>query len=290
MKEVLHYETLADGRTRCAVCPHRCLVADGRRGICQVRENQAGKLFALNYNKTIAVHIDPIEKKPLYHFLPGSRVYSFAAAGCNLRCSWCQNWEISQQDPAPAPVEGKVIPAAEHVRQALASRCPSIAATYTEPTIFVEYSLEVMAAARASGLKNIWVSNGFTSPETLTDVLPLLDAANIDFKGPDDAIYHKWCGGQAGPVMDTLVAMRRAGVHIEVTTLVVPGVNDEPEQLERVVRFIAESLGTDTPWHISRFFPAWKMLDTPVTPYATLIQAQAIGQAAGLTHIHLGNV
>ncbi len=176
------------------------------------------------------------------------------------------------------------------MRLALASHCPSIAATYTEPTVFAEYALEVMVAAREAGLKNIWVSNGFTSPETLADVLPLLDAANIDLKGPDDSVYRKWCGGLVGPVMDTLVAMRRAGVHIEVTTLIVPGVNDRPEQLEPIVRFIAGELGTDTPWHISRFFPAYKMPDTPITPLATLVRAREIGEAAGLSHIHLGNV
>lgn len=290
MKEVLHYESLADGRARCAVCPHRCLVADGRRGICQVRENRGGKLFALNYNKTVAFHVDPIEKKPLYYYLSGTRVYSYAAAGCNLRCSWCQNWQISQQAPPPAPVEGEEISAAEHVRRALAARCPSIAATYSEPTMFVEYSLEVMAAARAAGLKNIWVSNGFISPETRADILPLLDAANIDFKGPDDAVYRKWCGGLAGPVMETLIAMVQAGVHVEVTTLVIPGVNDAAGQLETVARFIAQELGPETPWHLSRFFPAWKMPDTPVTPLATLAEARAIGTAAGLRRIHIGNV
>jgi len=290
MKEALLYHKLGGAKVRCAVCNHRCVIPAGRRGICAVRENQGGTLYALNYGQTISAGIDPIEKKPLYHFLPGTLVYSFAAVGCNMACAWCQNWQISQSPKPDKPVYGKEITAQEHVAQALKYACPAIAYTYSEPTIFLEYALDTMKLAREKGLKNIWVSNGYMTKETLDTVIPYLDAANVDYKGPDDAVYQKYCGTKAAPITANLKLLHAAGVHLEITTLIVPGINDQSGQLETIARFIAEELGPDVPWHISRFFPAWKMADTPVTPLETMAMAKKIGEKAGLKYIHTGNI
>lgn len=290
MKEAMLYQRLDDGIVQCAVCNHRCRISEGSRGICGVRENRGGKLYALNYEKAIAVHIDPIEKKPLYHFLPRTQTYSFATAGCNFRCIWCQNWEISQRPKPDKPVDGLPISPAEHVRQALAHECQSISYTYSEPTIFMEYAFATMKLAKDHDLKNIWVTNGYMTTDTLELVAPLLDAANVDFKGPDDGVYEKYCGGRAKPVMETLKYLCAAGVHQEITTLVVPGVNDRADQLEQIAGFIAGELGVHVPWHVTRFFPAWKMSDTPPTPLETLLLAKEIGKRAGLNYVHTGNV
>ena len=290
MKEALLYDKTTDGKVKCAVCNHRCLISEGKRGICGVRENRQGVLYALNYGKCVAAHVDPMEKKPLYHFLPGTRVYSFAAVGCNFRCQWCQNWEISQSPKPDLDIEGVDISPTEHVAQAIEYDCPSIAYTYSEPTIFLEYALETMKLAHEKGLKNVWVTNGYMSRETLDCIIPWLDAANVDFKGPNDHVYEKYCGATAEPIMETLKYLRKAGVHQEITTLIVPGVNDQPRQLEIIARFIATELGLDVPWHVTRFFPAWRMMDTPITPLSTLHLARAIGEQVGLQYIHVGNV
>ncbi|MBP2665308.1 MAG: Radical domain protein [Firmicutes bacterium] len=290
MKEAILYEKSEGNKVKCVACNHKCNIAEGKRGICGVRENSQGTLYTLNYGKTVAAHIDPIEKKPLYHFLPGTMIYSFAAVGCNFRCSWCQNWEIAQSPKPSKPIDGSDVSPKEHVQRAIKYECPSIAYTYSEPTIFVEYALDTMKLARGEGLKNVWVTNGYMSRETLDMVIPFLDATNVDFKGPNDGVYEKYCGGTAEPVMDNLKYLYEAGVHLEITTLIVPGINDKPGQLEKIARFIARELSRDVPWHISRFFPAWKMMDTPITPLETLESAKAIGQSEGLKHIHVGNV
>ncbi len=290
MKEALLYDSRPDGSVKCHVCEHHCVIRPGKRGICRVRENIDGKLYALNYGMTISAAIDPIEKKPIYHFLPGSRVYSFATVGCNFRCAWCQNFEISQSPKPDEAVGGTYITPEEHVRRAIRSGCPSIAYTYSEPTIFLEYALDTMKLAHKAGLKNIWVTNGFMSHQALDLLLPYLDAANVDYKGPDDHTYKKYCGGWARPVVENMIRMQASGVHLEITTLVIPGVNDTVEQLEAVVKTIVSEIGVDTVWHISRFFPAWKMADTPITPYRTLALAYEIGSRAGIKNIHIGNV
>ncbi|ADY55886.1 Radical SAM domain protein [Syntrophobotulus glycolicus DSM 8271] len=290
MKEAVLYQKIDENKVKCAVCNQRCMIADGQRGICGVRENNKGILWALNDGKTIAVNIDPIEKKPLFHFLPGTKTYSFAAAGCNFRCSWCQNWEIAQSPKPHKLVQGLDILPEEHVKRALAHHCLSVSYTYSEPTIYVEYALETMKLARDNGLKNIWVTNGYLSMETMQLVTPFLDAANVDFKGPDDSVYEKYCGGKAGYVMESLKYLYLAGVHIEITTLLVPGVNDQAGQIENIARFIAAELSPEVPWHISRFFPAWKMTDTPVTPLETMNMAKETGRKNGLKNVYLGNV
>jgi pyruvate formate lyase activating enzyme len=290
MKEAILYIKVNENKLQCIACNHRCIIEEGGKGICFVRENLQGKLWSLNYGKTVGLNIDPIEKKPLYHFLLGTRTYSFAAAGCNFRCAWCQNWEIAQSPRLKQSIEGIEISPEEHVKRAMEAGCPSISYTYTEPTVFVEYALETMMIAKAKGLKNIWVTNGYMTHETLDKIAPYLDAANVDLKGDNDKIYEEYCGGKVKPVMDSLRFFYREGVHVEITTLVVPGVNDKKEQLDVIAKFIATELGTDVPWHISRFFPAWKMQGTPVTPVKTLEMAELIGKNAGLHYIHLGNV
>jgi pyruvate formate lyase activating enzyme len=247
-------------------------------------------LIALNYGLTIAAAVDPIEKKPLLHFLPGSKIYSFATVGCNLRCSWCQNWDISQNPKPQKPIQGIPVTPEQHVARALSARCPSIAYTYSEPTIFLEYALDTMISARKQNLKNVWVTNGFMTPETLELILPWLDEANVDFNGPDDEVYGMFCGATAAPVTDVIARMKDAGVHVEVTTLVIPGINDRPDQLQKIAESLILRLGPDVPWHLTRFFPAWKLFDVPPTPLRTLELAREIGRKAGLIHIHLGNV
>jgi len=277
---------------RCTVlfCNHLCTIKEGKRGVCGVRENRDGCLYSLNYGKTIASANDPIEKKPLYHFLPGSMVYSFAAVGCNFHCLWCQNWQISQGPRPDKFVAGVEITSGEHVKRALSCGASSIAYTYSEPTIFLEYALDTMKIARSKGLKNVWVTNGFMSKETLDLIIPYLDAANVDFKCPNDAVYLKFCGGKAQPIMENLKTLYDAGVHLEITTLVVPDVNDRYDQLEYIARFIAEKLGPSVPWHVTRFFPSWKMASTPSTPGSVLEMAREIGVKAGLEYVYCGNV
>jgi pyruvate formate lyase activating enzyme len=231
MKEALLYEKLAEEKVKCAVCNHRCVIAPGRRGICGVRENRQGTLYALNYGKCVAAHVDPMEKKPLYHFLPQTRIYSFAAVGCNFHCLWCQNWEISQSPKPDRPIEGIEITPAEHVERALAYACPQspipIPNRQSSGVCVGDHEI-----GPGKGLKNVWVTNGYMSHETLECIIPYLDAANVDFKGPNDHVYEKYCGATAEPIMENLKALQAAGVHQEITTLIVPGVNDQAGQLE----------------------------------------------------------
>jgi pyruvate formate lyase activating enzyme len=290
MTEAMLYEKQTNGNVRCGVCPHHCVVKPGARGICGVRENRDGVFYALNDGLTISAAIDPIEKKPLYHFLPGTKIYSFATVGCNLKCAWCQNWEISQHPKPKRRIAGTKVTPDQHVRNALEAGCPAIAYTYTEPTIFLEYALETMKLARQAGLKNVWVTNGYTAEATLDLVLPWLDAANVDVKGTSNHAYERHCGGSAAPVLATIKRMKEAGVHLEITTLVIEGVNDSVADLTDVVAAIVGAVGVDVPWHISRFFPNYLMNDKPITPLSTLRRAEAIGRAAGLKQIHLGNV
>lgn len=290
MKEALLYEKLKEDSVRCDVCHHHCVIAKGHRGLCGVRENIDGTLYALNYGKTISAAIDPIEKKPLYHFLPHTKIYSFATVGCNLRCAWCQNWEISQASKPFMPIEGEDMTPEEHVEWATRYNCPSIAYTYSEPTIFLEYALDTMKLAKENGLKNVWVTNGYMTLDTLNLILPYLDAANVDLKCSNDAISLKYTGGLLSPVIENIRSMLDHNVHVEITTLVIPGVNDSEEQLQTIVNLIVTNFGCDVPWHISRFFPAWNMKTTNITPLKTLEMARDLGLKAGIKTIHLGNI
>lgn len=254
-----------------------------------MRENQDGILVAMNYGRTSALRIDPIEKKPLYHFMPNTWTYSLCTVGCNMHCEWCQNASISQQSKPNRQILGDYITPEVHVKNALRLNCPSISFTYTEPTIFFEYAFDIMRLAKEHDLNTVWVTNGYMSNEVLDEILPLLDAANVDYKGSEQRIYETYCGGTSQPILNNIRRMVDAGVHVEVTTLIVPGVNDESAQLRQIATDIA-AIDPAIPWHISRFFPAHHMKDTPKTPYETLRLAERFGREAGLETIHLGNV
>lgn len=274
----------------CALCAHRCVIKAGERGKCAVRENRDGTLMSLVYGKLISMHIDPIEKKPLFHFLPGSRSYSIATVGCNLRCMHCQNFEISEYPRKwpDAPIPGEERAAEEVVDAAARAGCESISYTYTEPTIFLEFALDTAKLARAQGIKNVFVSNGFMSRESAELMAPLLDGNNIDLKG-DDAFYRNICGARLKPVRDTVRRMKEAGVWVEATTLVIPGLNDSPGALADIAGFIV-SVSPDIPWHVTQFYPAHEMRDRPRTPIETLREARDIGIKAGLKYVYEGNV
>ena len=290
MKEAMLYEKLPQNRVRCHLCAHRCLIADGKRGICQVRENRGGTLYTLVYGRTIAQHVDPVEKKPLFHFHPGSLSYSIATPGCNFHCRWCQNWEISQVDRDHPLPEGQEASPEQIVAAARRANCSSIAYTYTEPTVFFEYAYDTARLAHQAGLANVYVTNGYMSEEMLETFHPYLDAANVDLKTFDDGVYRRHVGARLQPVLEAMQVMKRLGIWLEVTTLVIPGINDDPTELQRVARFVLERLGADTPWHISRFFPAYKMQNVPPTPVEALNRAREIGLAKGLRYVYVGNV
>jgi len=290
MHEALMYEKLADGFVNCFLCRQRCRIAPGRRGKCHVRENRAGQLVSLVYGMVVAEQVDPIEKKPLFHLLPGSSTYSIATVGCNFSCRHCQNYSIAQELPDTAgAVRGSYVPPEEIVRRAVLSGCRSISYTYTEPTIFFEYALDVARLASAAGLKNIFVTNGYITPQALELFAPYLDAANIDLKGFSEEFYGRVAGARLGEVLDCIRDYRRRGIWIEITTLVIPDENDSPEQLEGIARFIASDLGTHVPWHISRFFPQYRMTDKEVTPAASLARALQAGKQYGLQYLYTGN-
>jgi pyruvate formate lyase activating enzyme len=284
------YEKIEDQRVHCHLCAHRCRFGENRRGVCQVRENREGTLYTHVYGPLIAQHVDPIEKKPLYHFYPGTTAYSIAAPGCNFRCRWCQNSDISQMPRDRGFIAGRQAEPEEVVDAAQQARCRSIAYTYTEPTIFFEYAYDTARAAREAGLANVFVTNGYMTDEMLETFHPYLDAANVDLKAFREETYREYVGARLQPVLDSMKKMKEQEVWLEVTTLIIPGINDEPAELRDAARFIAQELGPETPWHISRFFPAYQMADVPPTPVSTLEQAREIGREEGLQHIYAGNV
>ena len=289
MKEAMFYEREAGDSVRCGLCRFRCLIGNGARGICAVRENRDGVLSSLVYGKLCAEHVDPIEKKPLFHVMPGSRSYSIATVGCNFHCSHCQNYTISQVD-RHSPIGGKETSPREIVERALHHDCRSIAYTYTEPTIFYEFAYDTARLAAEAGLKNIFVSNGYISSEALTAIAPYLHAANIDLKGFSERFYHDFVHARLSEVLDSLVAYRRHGIWLEITTLVIPGLNDSEAELQGIAEFIVANLGADTPWHVTQFYPTYKLTDRPRTPVETLRKARDIGRAAGLRFVYEGNV
>jgi len=290
MKEAMLYEKLPGDRVRCRLCAHYCVIGDGRRGVCQMKENRDGTLYTLVYGHPVAQGVDPIEKKPLFHFEPGSHAYSIATSGCNFRCRWCQNWALSQVTrPRQISAREESGPA-QIVKAARGTGCQSIAYTYTEPTVFFEYAYDTARLGHEAGLANIFVTNGYMSGETLKLLEPYLDAANVDLKAFRDETYQRYVGARLQPVLDSLNTMRQQGIWLEVTTLVIPGINDDPAELRNLAGFIADELGVDTPWHVSRFFPAHKMADVPPTPAAVLRRAREIGRQAGLRYVYIGNL
>ena len=313
LREAMHYETQPDGRVRCRLCPLECRIADGVIGACGVRVNHHGTLYTLVYDRIAAHHVDPIEKKPLFHFYPGSLAYSIATVGCCLRCTFCQNWEMSQWPKTHLPrrtecgdgaashkicpalagmaaaIPGRPVTPGEIVDAAVRSGARSIAYTYTEPTIFFELAFDTAVRAREAGLKNVFVTSGFTSEAPLRQIAPVLDAVNVDLKFFRDVSYTHISRARLGPVLDAIRLYHDLGVWLEVTTLVIPGVNDSDGELKDIARFI-RSVGAEVPWHVTQFYPTYEMLDRPPTPVATLRRARRIGLDAGLRYVYEGNV
>ena len=290
MKQALFQEPVEGGKVLCGLCSHRCRIAPGHRGICAVRENRAGPLYSLVYDRIIARNIDPIEKKPLFHFLPGSLSFSLATPGCNFRCKHCQNADISQLPrDREGMVPGEPVSPAEIVESALRHHCASISYTYTEPTIFFELAYDTAKLARKAGLKNVFVTNGYITPEALREISPVLDAANIDLKGFTEEFYKNVCGARLQPVLDSIRLYRELGIWVEITTLVIPGHNDSESELRQIAQFV-RSVGEGVPWHVSRFHPTYKLTDQPRTPLETLKRARQIGIDAGLRYVYEGNI
>jgi pyruvate formate lyase activating enzyme len=289
VKEAMYYERGEGTTVRCGLCRFKCLIQDGARGICAVRENRGGILCTLAYGTLCAEHVEPIEKKPLFHVLPGSKSYSIATAGCNFGCRHCQNHSISQIDRTTIIRGAEQAPPAI-VQRAINSHCRSISYTYTEPTIFLEFALETARAAREEGLKNIFVTNGYVSKEALATIAPFLDAANIDLKAFSEGFYRDFVGARLSEVLDSIIAHRALGIWLEITTLLIPELNDSDEEIRKIAEFIVANLGIDTPWHVTQFFPTYKLIDRPRTPITTLRRARDIGLAAGLRYVYEGNV
>ena len=289
--EAYLYESLEDQKVRCNLCNHRCVIRAGKRGLCGVRENRNGILETLVYGRLISQNVDPIEKKPLFHLLPGSRSYSIATVGCNFKCRFCQNADIAQM---PSDRKGRIvgghISPGEVVADAIQQRCATIAYTYTEPTIYFEFACDTARLAHAKGIRNVFVTNGYMTLEALEMIRPYLDAANVDLKAFNDDFYKTLCQAKLEHVLDTLRHMKRMGILVEVTTLIIPGLNDAPTELESLATIMAAELGPETPWHISRFHPTYKLIDRAPTPLQTLQAARKIGIRAGLKYVYLGNV
>ncbi len=289
-KEAMLYEKAKDDEVRCFLCNHRCKIAPSKFGICGMRENIDGALYTHAYGEVVAANVDPIEKKPLYHFLPGTTSFSIATAGCNFQCGFCQNWQISQiSKKKRQDIPGYKLSPSDAVARAQKSRCESISYTYTEPTIFFEYACDIAREAKNAGLYNVFVTNGFMTKEALDEIRPYLDACNVDLKSFREDFYKKTCKARLQPVLDSIAHMRKIGVWVEVTTLVIPGENDSDQELSDIAEFVA-SVDTDIPWHISRFHPDYNFDEHGPTPLKTLEKAVGLGKRAGLKYIYMGNV
>jgi len=275
---------------QCELCPFRCFLPEGSRGICRVRMNVAGRLRTLVYGQPVSVHIDPIEKKPVYHMLPGSRIFSLATVGCNLRCSFCQNWEISQCNPEEAKTAGQILTPEQVVDAAIANNCNSIAYTYSEPIVFYEYVLDIARLAKQKGLRNVLVSAGYINREPLRKLAPYFDVIKIDLKGFNAQFYRKVVGGELKYVLAALKELHSLGVLTEVVNLVVPSLNDDMQEITRMCKWIHDNLGPDTPLFFSRFTPQYRLGNLPATPIETLEKARKIAMEAGLRYVYIGNV
>lgn len=290
LREALYYQRIDEKKRTvlCQLCPRGCALGDGEAGFCRARKNVKGKLYSLGYAQPCAVHIDPIEKKPFFHLLPTSLSFSIASAGCNLRCSFCQNWQISQTSPLDTMNEYN--PPEKIVAAAKTTGCKSIAYTYTEPTNFFEYMLDTAKIARSKGALNVYHSNGYINPEPLKGLCKYLDAANIDLKGFSSAFYNKVCEAELEPVLETIKTLKKSGVWVEITNLVIPGYNDEPKMITKMCEWVKNDVGAGVPVHFSRFFPMYKMTSIPPTPVHTLEKAREIASKAGLHYPYIGNV
>ncbi len=290
MREAMFWEKAGEGRVRCGLCRFHCLIGSGKRGRCGVRENRDGSLYSLVYGKCVAENVDPIEKKPLFHVHPGSHSYSIATVGCNFRCRHCQNYQIAQWPHEREGIPGTDRTPAAIVAAAAESGCATIAYTYTEPTIFFEYAYDTAVLARRHGIKNVFVTNGYTSTAALEAIAPHLDAANVDLKAFSEKFYREVAGATLAGVLDCLRDYRRLGIWLEVTTLLIPGWNDDEGELRQLAEFLVRELGREVPWHVSAFHPTYRMLDRPPTSAASLGRAAAIGREAGLCYVYVGNL
>lgn len=290
MKEALFWSQETDGRVRCSLCPHRCIIAEGKTGFCQVRKNEGGILYSLVWAKSIAANVDPIEKKPLFHLLPGTLSFSIATVGCNFRCVFCQNSDISQYPLLTGRITGDTLLPEDVVDAALSRHCRGISYTYTEPTIYIEYVLDTAKIAKKRGLLNTMITNGYISTEVVSGHLKgLIDGANIDLKSFSDAFYKKLCSARLSPVLDAIRSYHDAGIWIEITTLLIPGENDSRQELRDIASFI-KSVSPDIPWHISRYYPRYQYDSAPPTPVKSLEDAREIGLSEGLRFVYTGNV
>jgi pyruvate formate lyase activating enzyme len=290
MKEAMFYSTDPSGEVQCSLCHQSCKIKEGRKGLCGVRENRGGKLYTLVYGNLIAENIDPVEKKPLFHFLPGSTTYSIGTVGCNFLCKHCQNADISQY---PQKEGGRMLGTTRTPRQvvdgAKNTGCSAIAYTYTEPTIFYEFAYDTCRVAQNEGLRNIFVSNGYMGGEAADQIIPHLDGINVDLKSFNDKTYRTVCGARLKPVLENIRRMKEQGVWVEVTTLIIPGVNDDEGEFRDIARFIAD-VSAEIPWHVSQFFPAYKMQAYESTPPETIHKARRIGMEEGLRYVYEGNL
>lgn len=290
MKEAMLYKSLEKNKVSCFLCHHRCQIGPDKFGVCGVRENKEGKLYTHAYGKVIAAHVDPIEKKPFYHFLPGTQSFSVATIGCNFRCPFCQNWQISQaKKEEEQDIPGHSLSPKQAVSLAQKYECQSIAYTYTEPTIFFEYAYDTAKMAQEQGIANVFVTNGYMTSEALDAINPYLDACNVDLKAFTEKYYKQICKARLQPVLDSIRYMSQLGIWVEVTTLVVPDLNDGEEELTQIARFIA-GVDPDIPWHISRFHPHYNYSKKPSTPVRTLRKAMELGKKEGLNYVYIGNV
>jgi pyruvate formate lyase activating enzyme len=287
MKEAMFYRKMGKGFVKCELCPRFCTIAPGKTGFCGVRRNEKGTLRSLVYGLPISVAIDPIEKKPLFHFAPGTKCLSVATVGCNLRCRFCQNYTISQEY---GEIHGEKMQPEEVVALAKSYGVEGMSYTYTEPTVFYEYALDIMKLAKKEGFYNTWVSNGYTNPEPIRRMAKYLDAVNVDLKG-NDAFYKKVCGGIGiAPVFEALKAYKENGVWVEVTNLIIPGYNDSPAEIAKLSEWLAKNLGKETPLHFSAFYPQYKLAGTKPTPAATLEKAVEIARKKGVKWVYAGNI
>ncbi|MBN1509168.1 MAG: AmmeMemoRadiSam system radical SAM enzyme [Sedimentisphaerales bacterium] len=291
LKQAVLWDSAGGGRVQCRLCNFHCLIGKGKLGHCHVRKNIGGTLYSLNYGKVCAANPDPIEKKPLYHFHPGSRSFSIAAVGCNFRCDFCQNWQISQAALETGRIDGEDTLPEQVVTAAVRTGCKSIAYTYTEPTVFMEFCNDCARPAKEKGLANVFVSNGYMTRDAIDYAADWLDAINVDLKAFNDDYYRRLCGSRLQPVLDSIAHIaRQTKIWIEVTTLLLPGQNDSEDELKKLTEFLVTQAGPDVPWHISRFYPQYKYTDSAPTSLESMQRAERIGQAAGLHYVYLGNV
>ena len=288
LTEARYYEKLDNRKIRCKLCPRKCVIDDLERGYCGVRENHGGAYYSLIYGKPCTAHIDPIEKKPLFHFLPGTSAFSLATVGCNVVCKFCQNWEIAQSTPDQVPSFD--LPPVKAAELAKTKKCASIAYTYSEPVIFTEYMYDCAVEGRRRDVRSVMISNGYINPEPMKDLCGVLDAVKIDLKGFSERFYKELVSGELRPVLDTLVLLKSQDIWFEIVYLVIPGQNDDPGELQAMCQWIYNELGPDTPLHFTRFHPQYRLTNLPPTPLNTLRQARKIGLENGLSFVYTGNV